>query len=87
MALSSLHACCRHEVVGIVTAVGPKVQKFKVGDRAGVGCMVDSCAGCGECKDHEEQYCPKSVLTYNAKGADGVATQGGYSTHMVVKQR
>lgn len=74
--------------MGIVTAVGSKVDKFKVGDRAGVGCMVDSCNKCEQCTTTgEEQFCPKNVLTYNAKGYDGIPTQGGYSTHVLVVDR
>lgn len=52
-----------HEIVGIVTAVGRKVIRFKAGDRAGVGCMVDSCLECPDCKGQEEQYCPETVFT------------------------
>ena len=79
---------CRHEIVGIVTAVGPKVHKFKVGDRAGVGCLVDSCTACHHCKvQHEEQFCAKGVQTYNMKNYDGTPTLGGYSTHIVVVDR
>ena len=59
----------RHEIVGIVTAVGSKVKNFKVGDRAGVGCLVDSCNKCEQCTQHkEEQMCQKAVQTYNMKG-------------------
>ncbi|KAL3147122.1 hypothetical protein ABBQ38_015079 [Trebouxia sp. C0009 RCD-2024] len=77
-----------HEIVGIVTAVGSKVNKFKVGDRAGVGCMVDSCNDCHQCKtEGEEQFCSKSVQTYNMKNFDGTPTHGGYSTHIVVVDR
>ena len=81
-------SCCRHEIVGIVTAVGPKVNKFKVGDRAGVGCLVDSCTECHQCTtEGEEQFCEKAVQTYNMKGYDGAWTHGGYSTHVVVVDR
>lgn len=55
-----------HEIVGVVTKVGPDVSKFKVGDFAAVGCLVDSCGGCKKCEKSEEQYCPSLVATYNA---------------------
>lgn len=51
-----------HEIVGIVSAVGKKVTKFKVGDRAGVGCIVGSCLECEPCKHGEEQFCEKGML-------------------------
>lgn len=54
-----------HEIVGIVTAVGPKVTRFKVGDRVGVGCMVDSCRACAACDKGIEQYCDGKTNTYN----------------------
>ncbi|QDF29599.1 NAD(P)-dependent alcohol dehydrogenase [Halarcobacter anaerophilus] len=72
-----------HEIVGIVTKVGKNVTKFKVGDRAGVGCMVD---GCTEC-ENEEQYQPDTLFTYgypDKRDPTGI-TQGGYSTHIVVR--
>src|SRR3954470_12490933 len=74
-----------HEIVGRVTRVGPSVKKFKEGDRAGVGCMVDSCRECQSCRDGEEQYCDRgqTVLTYNARYKDGSPTYGGYSTQIV----
>ena len=76
-----------HEIAGIVTAVGSKVTKFKVGDRVGVGCFVDSCVGCASRDLDLEQYMPGLVLTYNSVEADGkTATQGGYSDHIVVKE-
>jgi D-arabinose 1-dehydrogenase-like Zn-dependent alcohol dehydrogenase len=57
-----------HEIVGVVTEVGADVTKFKVGDRAGVGCLVDSCRTCTYCKDAgEEQYCNAYIMTYNSK--------------------
>ncbi len=73
-----------HEIVGFVTEVGSEVSKYSVGDKVGVGCMVNSCRTCGACKQGEEQYCGKFTLTYNATDADGTNTQGGYSTHIVV---
>jgi alcohol dehydrogenase (NADP+) len=75
-----------HEIAGIVTAVGGKVTRYKIGDRVGVGCFVDSCGHCPECKKGLEQYCATGVvLTYNAKEYDGTPTYGGYSDKIVVK--
>ena len=77
-----------HEIVGRVLSVGPDVTRFKAGDLAGVGVMVDSCRVCANCKAHVEQYCEKGFVgTYNAKGYDGVLVQGGYSTNIVVNER
>lgn len=78
-----------HEIVGKVLQVGKKVKKFKVGDNAGVGCFVDSCGKCPACKAHEEQFCTKhTAFTYNSTELDGkTPTQGGYSTHIVVKEK
>ncbi|MEO8880864.1 MAG: NAD(P)-dependent alcohol dehydrogenase [Gemmatimonadaceae bacterium] len=77
-----------HEIVGRVTAVGSAVSKFKVGELAGVGCMVDSCRVCENCKDGEEQYCnnPGCTVTYNGRDRNGEMTQGGYSTGIVVDE-
>ena len=77
-----------HEIAGIVTEVGSEVTRHKVGDRVGVGCFVDSCRECANCKAGEEQYCtnPGMVGTYNGVGADGNATQGGYSDAIVVDE-
>jgi uncharacterized zinc-type alcohol dehydrogenase-like protein len=77
-----------HEIVGRVTKVGAGVKKFKVGDLAAVGCMVDSDGTCPECKRGEEQFCPNMTLTYNFpdKHTGGV-TYGGYSDSVVVDQR
>lgn len=78
-----------HEIVGQVIAVGAKVRKFKVGDLAGVGCFVDSCGTCANCKAHEEQLCSKHTsFTYNSTEMDlTTPTQGGYSSHITVKDR
>jgi uncharacterized zinc-type alcohol dehydrogenase-like protein len=73
---------------GIVSAVGAGVTRYQVGDRVGVGCMVDSCGECEFCKDGEEQYCTKgAVMTYNGAGYDGEKTMGGYSQQVVVSER
>lgn len=76
-----------HEIAGIVTDIGPEVTKYKIGDRVGVGCMVDSCGKCENCLKGEEQYCLKgNVLTYAGVDKYGEPTQGGYSTHIVVTE-
>ncbi|MET0329997.1 MAG: NAD(P)-dependent alcohol dehydrogenase [Dyella sp.] len=77
-----------HEIVGRVIAVGSEVSKFKVGDMAGVGCMVDSCRECANCKEDLEQFCAQgATFTYASKDRqDGSVTQGGYSSHIVVDQ-
>jgi len=76
-----------HEIVGKVIKVGDHVKNFKLGDLAGVGCMVDSCQVCDNCKDGLEQYCfTGNTQTYNNKGRDGVPTYGGYSNNIVVRE-
>ena len=76
-----------HEIVGIVTGVGSAVTKFKIGDRAAVGCLVDSDQTCEHCKAGHEQFCPNWVMTYAGTDLqDGSITQGGYSDHVVVRQ-
>ncbi|MEU8239112.1 NAD(P)-dependent alcohol dehydrogenase [Actinoplanes missouriensis] len=76
-----------HEIVGHVTAVGPEVTRHAVGDRVGVGCMVNSCRECANCRAGQEQYCEAgNTGTYAAVDRDGTVTQGGYSTHIVVDQ-
>lgn len=78
-----------HEIVGRVTRIGSKVTKFKVGDYAGVGCMVNSCRHCEYCEVGEEQYCLDGrVLTYGDKDQyhDNEISQGGYSSNIVVDE-
>jgi uncharacterized zinc-type alcohol dehydrogenase-like protein len=78
-----------HEIAGIVTEVGPEVSKHTVGERVGVGCLVDSCGTCDNCKKGLQQFCLNgSVGTYNGvnKYGEGERTQGGYSTHIVVTE-
>ena len=77
-----------HEIVGIVKEVGPKVTRYEIGDRVGIGCFVDSCRKCGPCLKGLEQYCVEGpVLTYNGveKGGE-TRTQGGYSNKIVVDE-
>jgi len=78
-----------HEIAGIVAAVGKNVTKFKVGDRAGVGCMVDSCMTCESCTHGEEHFCDHgaTVNTYGSpdKTSPSGITQGGYATNIVVR--
>ncbi|MGW5493281.1 NAD(P)-dependent alcohol dehydrogenase [Streptomyces olivaceoviridis] len=76
-----------HEIAGVVAEVGPGVTRFQVGDRVGVGCMVDSCRECENCLRGEEQYCLNGMIgTYNAVGKDGEPTYGGYSEKIVVDE-
>lgn len=77
-----------HEIVGRVSAVGGKVTKFKVGDLAGIGCLVDSCRECDNCKDGLEQYCSKGMVgTYNGQERDGSGiTYGGYSKQILAHE-
>ncbi|WP_328424129.1 NAD(P)-dependent alcohol dehydrogenase [Streptomyces sp. NBC_00443] len=77
-----------HEIAGIVSEVGSGVTKYQVGDRVGVGCMVDSCRECDNCKAGLEQYCTGGGMigTYNAVGKDGEPTYGGYAQKIVVDE-
>ncbi|CAN5650934.1 NAD(P)-dependent alcohol dehydrogenase [soil metagenome] len=76
-----------HEIAGVVEEIGSEVDSYAVGDRVGVGCMVDSCRECENCKAGEEQYCLTGMTgTYGSVGKDGRPTDGGYSTHIVVDQ-
>ena len=77
-----------HEIVGRVTRVGSAVTKFKSGDLAAVGCMVDSDRTCGDCQDGLEQFCANMTLTYNSPDKHlGAVTYGGYSDAIVVDER
>ena len=77
-----------HEIVGRVTKVGSAVSKFKPGDLAAVGCMVDSDGTCAECRAGFEQFCPNMTLTFNSPDKHlGGVTYGGYSESIVVDQR
>lgn len=78
-----------HEIVGRVVGVGKDVMAFKVGDMAGIGCMVDSCSECPACTSHKEQYCKDVVLTYHSHDRfhGNELTQGGYSDRIVVSEK
>jgi uncharacterized zinc-type alcohol dehydrogenase-like protein len=77
-----------HEIAGTVAAVGSEVTAFNVGDRVGVGCMVDSCGECKHCVRGEEQFCVKgNIGTYGSVDKAGVPTQGGYSQSIVVTEK
>ena len=76
-----------HEIVGRVTKVGSAVTKFKPGDLAAVGCMVDSDRNCDDCQAGLEQFCPNVIYTYNSPDKHlGGVTYGGYSDSIVVKE-
>ena len=86
---NTLYPCVPgHEIVGRVTAVGSDVTKFKVGDFAGVGCLVDSCRDCPSCAEGLENYCEKGqTFTYNSEDkVSGGLTFGGYSQTIVVDE-
>ena len=77
-----------HEIVGQVITVGASVKKFKKGDYVGVGCMVDSCGTCKDCKDHVEQFCNTVSYTYNSQDPKTKeVTYGGYADSIVVNQK
>jgi uncharacterized zinc-type alcohol dehydrogenase-like protein len=77
-----------HEIVGRVSALGAHVSKYQIGDRVGVGCMVDSCQQCEDCDEGLENYCDAMVGTYNGLTADAPGhTLGGYSQQIVVHER
>ncbi|MCP2094829.1 MULTISPECIES: NAD(P)-dependent alcohol dehydrogenase [Actinosynnema] len=76
-----------HEIAGVVTEVGSEVTKHAVGDRVGVGCMVNSCRECVNCLKGDEQYCVQgNIGTYGATDRDGTTTQGGYTSAVVVDE-
>ncbi|CAI9758008.1 unnamed protein product [Fraxinus pennsylvanica] len=77
----------RHEITGIITKVGSNVSKFKVGDRAGVGCLAATCLKCEYCKDGQENYCDQVQFSYNGIFWDGSITYGGYSKFLVADHR
>lgn len=77
-----------HEIAGTVAAVGAAVTRVSVGERVGVGCMVDACGVCEPCKNGQEMFCTKPYVgTYNARGYDGEWTAGGYARQVVVTER
>ena len=80
-----------HEIAGTVSAVGSAVTRHGVGDRVGVGCMVESCGECEQCKNGAEQFCRRgATFTYNSpdpKRGEGAITQGGYAQQIVVDER
>ncbi|WP_342372160.1 NAD(P)-dependent alcohol dehydrogenase [Propioniciclava soli] len=77
-----------HEIAGVVEAVGDAVTRVSVGDRVGVGCLVNSCGECEECRNDQEQSCLNgNVGTYASTDVDGTTTQGGYSEKVVVNER
>ncbi|PSH05342.1 MAG: hydroxyacid dehydrogenase [Acidobacteria bacterium] len=88
-AIETVYPCVPgHEIVGRVTKVGSAVSKFKPGDLAGVGCMVDSDGVCPECQAGLEQFCPNVIYTYNSPDKHlGGITYGGYSDSVVVNER
>ncbi|WP_410874628.1 NAD(P)-dependent alcohol dehydrogenase [Nocardia sp. A7] len=76
-----------HEIVGVVTATGEAVTKHRVGDRVGIGCMVDSCRECENCVAGQEQYCLNGhTLVFGSPDRDGTFTQGGYSEMIVANE-
>jgi uncharacterized zinc-type alcohol dehydrogenase-like protein len=76
-----------HEIAGVVKEIGKEVTKHSIGDSVGVGCMIDSCGECANCKKGEEQFCLKgNTMTYAGVDRYGKPTYGGYSTHIVVTE-
>ncbi|KAF8406120.1 hypothetical protein HHK36_008200 [Tetracentron sinense] len=76
-----------HEIVGVVTEVGSKVEKFKVGDKVGVGCLIGACHSCDSCNNDLENYCPKMIGTHGPPYEDRPVRYGGYSNMMVANVR
>ncbi|WP_088185624.1 NAD(P)-dependent alcohol dehydrogenase [Sphingobium sp. Z007] len=86
---NSLYPCVPgHEIIGQVTEIGADVTRFKIGDMAAIGCLVDSCMACSECERGQEQYCAnRATPTYNGKDrTDESPTYGGYSNHIVARE-
>ncbi|CAI9099022.1 OLC1v1035774C4 [Oldenlandia corymbosa var. corymbosa] len=75
-----------HEIVGVVTEVGNRAIKFKIGDKVGVGCIVGSCLSCEDCDNNLENYCKTAIATYNSTYHDRTPTYGGYSNIVVVDE-
>ncbi len=77
-----------HEIVGRVIDVGPEARRFKVGDTVAVGCLVDSCQKCDQCRNGEEQLCREGItMTYSSPDrVTGAITHGGYSRHLVARE-
>lgn len=76
-----------HEIAGVIKEIGKEVTKHSIGDSVGVGCMIDSCGECANCKKGEEQFCLKgNTMTYAGVDRYGKPTYGGYSTHIVVTE-
>jgi alcohol dehydrogenase (NADP+) len=83
-----------HEIAGIVQSTGTSVTKFKVGDRVGVGCFVDSCGDCAQCQAGDQNYCAKQQQTYGTQYVKGLGhdecadchTNGGYTSQITVKE-
>ncbi|KAG5610842.1 hypothetical protein H5410_022123 [Solanum commersonii] len=75
-----------HEVVGVVTEIGTKLEKFKIGDKVGVGGLVESCRKCENCDNDLENHCRDQIMTYNGAYTDGTTTYGGYSDIMVTNE-
>jgi alcohol dehydrogenase (NADP+) len=75
-----------HEIAGVVTSVGGKVSKYKVGDKVGVGCFINSCRSCAQCKKGQESYCSGRTATYNSRNQDGSSNYGGYADTIVVNE-
>lgn len=82
-----IYAIARHEITGVITKVGSNVKGFKVGDRAGVGCLAASCLECEFCSNSQENYCDQLQFTYNGIFWDGSITYGGYSKMLVADYR
>lgn len=77
-----------HEIIGRITAVGEHVTKFKIGDLAGVGCIIDSCRECEHCENSQEMYCAEETLSFNSPDKHiGGVTLGGYSETYVADER